>query len=152
MTWALLPVVGQLYTLPPLWAVCRYLLRRGFHLPIAMGMVILINPPLKVFLFYGYALTGDVMLRWVGQPGIAGGYDAFRAALTQDGGSWLSNSAAALEVAVTRFGPSLVVGGIFWSIVGGPLCFALAWWAIARNRRRTAAGEAQPVPAETQAN
>jgi hypothetical protein len=134
---ALLPIVGQLYLLPPLWAASRYLLRRAFHLPMAYAMVLLINPPLKVLTFYLYLVTGDLILLWFGYPGMAGGYAEFRAALGGDGGSWLANSAYALEAALTHFGAPILAGGMLWALVGGPLSFACAWFAIVRNRRRT---------------
>ncbi len=132
---ALLPIVGQLYVLPPVWAACRYVLSRPFHLPVAYGMVFLINPPLKIFTFYGYLLTGEALLANLGRPAAEGGFAAFRTTLLGTGGDWLSNSVRAAGIALQYFGPPIVAGGIVWAAVGGVLAYGLVRIALARRGR-----------------
>jgi len=142
---ALLPMVGQLYVLPVVWAAARTVVRRAFHLPLAYGMVLLINPPVKVFTFYGYLLTGNVLLESFGAAGIGSGWAGFKAALLGTQGGWLSNSWHAAEVALRSFGLPILVGGVLWAAVGGVLAFALAWGIASTQRRRRAR---TPAPAQ----
>lgn len=151
---ALLPMVGQLYVLPPVWAACRYVLGRAFHLPIAYGMVFLINPPLKILTFYLYLLSGDALLAALGHPAMEGGFSAFSTTLLGAEGNWLANSARAAGVALQIFGPPIVVGGVLWAVLGGILAYALARIALARRGRDTrlaAHARAPSAPVESAA-
>lgn len=132
---ALLPTVGQLYMLPPLWAAARYFLRRAFHLPMAYAMVLLINPPLKLFTFYGYYLTGLRLLRYLGMPESEPGFAAFKAALLGEDSDWLTGSVRAGYLALRHFGPPIIAGGILWAAAGGLLAYAAAWAALTAWRR-----------------
>jgi len=139
MFFALLPVVGQLYIVPALWSVCRYALRRVFHLPTALLMVACVPPPLKLLTFYGYAVTGNGLMRALGYEGMAGGLADFEAVTASDGGNWFVGAAHAIDAALTRFGPPIILGGFVWACIGGALAFASAWALIVRYRRRRAA-------------
>jgi uncharacterized protein (DUF2062 family) len=136
---ALLPIVGQLYVLPTVWAACRYLLGRAFHLPVAYGMVLLINPPLKILTFYLYLVSGAALLTLLGDPGMQGGFAEFKSVLFGESGDWLANSPRAAGVALRHFGLPIVVGGILWALVGGVLAYGLVRVGVGRWRRGAAA-------------
>ena len=141
---ALLPILGQLYLTPALWAAARPLARMRFNLPVAMAMVLLINPPLKVPLFYFYLLSGEALLSLAGMsPG--SGADAFRAAM--DGLSaapWPERWGAAgrlLGLALERYALPLGVGGLAWAVAAGLAVWGGVTWALTRRGESGNTGE-----------
>lgn len=140
---ALLPILGQLYLTPALWAASRRLAWLRFNLPVAMAMVLLVNPPVQVPLFYFYLLSGEALLSLAGiRPD--GGSGEFRAAMDAlSGAPWAERWSAAeqlLGLALKRFALPLEIGGLAWALVVGLLAWGgvawvLTWRSRSGNRR-----------------
>ncbi len=144
---ALLPIVGQLYLTPALWAGLRGLPRLRFNLPIALGMVVLISPPSKVPLFYGYILTGDAFLQALDATYRADS-TAFRTqmAVMADApwSEWFAHAGRLIGMALERYGLPLAVGGIAWAAMLGAAAGLGTAWVLTRRARRRENGGPSP--------
>jgi uncharacterized protein (DUF2062 family) len=143
---ALLPIVGQLYLTPAVWAGLRALPRLRFNLPTALAMVALISPPSKVPLFYGYIVTGDAVLHALDSAYIADS-SAFRAQMAAMADApwheWFAQTGRLTGLALERYGLPLAVGGIAWAVVlGVTVGVGTAWVLTRRGRRRENGGRA----------
>lgn len=141
---ALLPIVGQLYLVPGVWALLRAFPRLRFNLPAALAMVVLVNPPSKVLLFYGYILTGEALLD---AAGVVRATDnrAFRAGMAAMDAApwseWLDHAGRLIGLAFERYGLPLAVGGSVWAVVLGTAAGAGTAYLLTRRRRQSENGE-----------
>ena len=136
---ALFPIVGQLYLTPVLWAALRPLLPLRFNLPVAMGMVLIVNPPVKVPLFYLYLLSGEALLSLAGMTAQTGAHD-FKAAWDAAAeGAWIGRFSAIgrlLTLALERYALPLGIGGTVWAVLLGLFAWAGTAFYLARARNR----------------
>jgi uncharacterized protein (DUF2062 family) len=135
---ALLPIVGQLYLTPVVWGVLRPFAWLRFNLPVAMGMALIVNPPIKVPLFYGYLVTGEALLALAG---IAPGHSSTQFLAAEDvlaQGPWLERFWAVerlLALAVEHYALPLALGGTAWALTVGGLVGIGTHWTLMRRRR-----------------
>jgi uncharacterized protein (DUF2062 family) len=147
---ALLPVVGQLYWTPAVWALLRVLPRLRFNQPVAMAMVAVITPPVKVPLFYGYIVTGDRLLDTFGFAHMTDS-TAFRAGIAAMADAswreWLDHTSRLIGLALERYALPLAVGGVAWAVVAGAGAGLGTAWILTRRARRGEKGERSKFPA-----
>jgi hypothetical protein len=133
---ALLPIVGQLYLAPVLWAAGRAWRRTRFNFPAALAMVLIVNPPVKVPLFYGYLLTGEALLDAIGVPHSRGAAE-FRVVMNDLlDGTWAERPSAmmrALTLALEHYALPLGIGGCAWALVVGLAVGLGTHWALRRR-------------------
>jgi len=88
----LTPTMGiQMYIAATIWAICRYILRFHFNLPVAVAMVWVTNPVTVVPIYYLFLITGNLVLQLLGVDISPLTYEHFKVAfneIAQNESSW----------------------------------------------------------------
>ncbi len=115
----LTPTMGiQMYIAALIWAICRYILRFRFNLPVSVAMVWISNPLTVVPLYYLFLVTGYLFFELFNWPHMPLSFEAFRERFNE-----ISSSESSWEVIVegTRFllydlGLPMLTGSMLFAI------------------------------------
>ncbi|MBF0262943.1 MAG: DUF2062 domain-containing protein [Magnetococcales bacterium] len=142
------PSVGaQIPMVVALWTVARFLMPRwDFHLGVACAWTLLTSVPTVPPMYYGFYLTGQLMLgRWE-KPA---GFEFFTNALhdMHTGSDWLESLWMELTQLWELFGLPLFIGSLPWGFGTGWLAYIWTVRMINRHRARRLAAAIPKSPA-----
>lgn len=136
--WAFTPLVGiQLYLVFMTWLALRWHPRWGFSLIVAMAWVWVSNVFTVLPIYYGFYVTGQLML---GDPGAAMAYDKFvadwQSTWTGDAG-WAQKFYAYVKIVAHEQGLPMAIGCVPWAFGSGWLGYrwSLKFIRVRRARR-----------------
>ncbi len=138
LAWALTPLVGVQIPLVVLcWLVVRkFFVRWDFHLGVAMAWTLLTNVFTLPFFYYGFLVTGRIILgRW----DRIGDFGSFYENLNQQlpvGGGWLESMVYYLLSMFIEFGWPMFIGSVPWAIVGSWLGYRWSLRLVVLFRQR----------------
>ncbi len=142
----LTPTMGiQMYIVAGIWAICRFLLRLRFNLPIAVAMVWISNPVTVLPFYYVFFLTGELFLTWGDGMGHLMDYAAFQEAFVQAGTvpteSWFVRLTEGIILLFWTFGWPMIVGSLVWAIPASLATYPVTTFWLLRYRWLNAARE-----------
>lgn len=132
----MMPMVGQSWVVLAVWIVGRRLFNWGFSPILGMLWTWVSNPLTAVPMFYGFYVTGQIMLgRWHDLSGFASFANLWYASLHDDQ-SFLEQLKIVATLLVRDWGIAMWVGFVPWSILAGYLSYSLGFKLVARHRAR----------------
>lgn len=132
----MMPMIGQSSIVLGAWILGRRLFRWEFSLVLAVLWTWVSNPLTTVPMFYGFYVTGQVLLgRWHNLSGFASFADLWHSSLNDEQG-FLEQLQIVGQILLRDWGIAMWVGFLPWSVLGGYLSYALGLKLITAHRAR----------------
>ena len=132
---ALTPTVGiQMYAVALIWALCRFILKSHFNLPVSIAMVWISNPLTMIPLYYLFLVSGYAVLETHEKLSFAL-FDQKFSSFSEMESTW------ELIIEATRFliidlGWPMVVGSLFFAIPFGIISFWVTTYMLSSYRQQ----------------